>query len=578
VSKAARQATKRKDKFILACVVSLVCAGLLVWGNTLRNGFVYDDETFIVANPGIRTLTPLTKFFAWETSAGDPQMSKDVWRPLTTFSSAVNYQLFELNPVPYHLVNVVLHIINALLVFWLVILMATGIKRKEKERKWGEGRGAGIVAFITAAIFLLHPGQVETVAWIAQRSNLLFLFFYLLSFILILKRKMAFSLIAFACSLLAKEMALSLPLVLLAYFIFIERKKFLPALYQTLPYFLVLLAFVLARSAALGQVAQTGYWAGGFVPQMLTMVKGFAYYVKLMFLPYPLSIEYLFPVKNYLDAEVVVYGLLLAGIIYFAWRAKGKYPLLSFGVFLFFLSLVPVSNILPIRALINERFLYSGVIGFGLVVGAAALELGARRLKLIMALLIVLALIYGAIDLYRNLSWQDNFSCAEENLKTCPQSASLHYGMGRAYAERGMYDRAIGEFKLALEMDPEIARALLAAGIINEIDPLAVQYREALQKSVKPFDGLNNLGTTYLKAGDYRQAALALALAVDKWPAGSSDEQELLNAKSNLSVAYAYSGDLRQAIALCRELLARNPGMEKTRRNLELFTTGLKAH
>ena len=558
--------------------MALVCAGLLVWGNTLRNGFVYDDETFIVANPGIRSLTPLTKFFAWETSAGDPQMSKDVWRPLTTFSSAVNYQLFELNPVPYHLVNVVLHIINALLVFWLVLLMATGVKRKGKEQKWGEGRGAEVVAFIAAAIFLLHPVQVETVAWVAQRSNLLFLFFYLLSFILILKRKMAFSLIAFACSLLAKEMALSLPLILPAYFIFIERKKFLPALNQTLPYFLVLLAFVLARSAALGQVAQTGYWAGGLFPQMLTMVKGFAYYVKLLFLPYPLSIEYLFPVKTTVDLEIIAYGLLLAGIIYLAWRARGKYPLISFGVFLFFLSLVPVSNLLPIRALINERFLYPGVIGFGLVVGASARELGARRFKLIIIFLAALALVYGAVDLYRNLSWQDNFSCAAANLQTCPQSASLHYGMGRACAERGMYDRAIGEFKLALEIDADTAQAMVAAGIIGAVDPLAVQYRETLQKNVKPFDGLNNLGTAYLKAGDYRQAALALALAVEQWPAGSPDEQELLNVKSNLSVAYAYAGEMGKAIALCRELLAQNPGMEKTRRNLELFTTGFKAH
>ena len=109
-------------------------------------------------------------------------------------------------------------------------------------------------------------------------------------------------------------------------------------------------------------------------------------------------------------------------------------------------------------------------------------------------------------------------------------------------------------------------------------DPLAVQYRETLQKNVKPFDGLNNLGTAYLKAGDYRQAALALALAVEQWPAGSPDEQELLNVKSNLSVAYAYAGEMGKAIALCRELLAQNPGMEKTRRNLELFTTGFKAH
>lgn len=159
------------------------------------------------------------------------------------------------------------------------------------------------------------------------------------------------------------------------YELIIKRGKFFSSLYKTLPYFIVLFFFVVIRSLVIGQTAQTTYWAGGFIPQMLTMVKGFAYYVKLMFVPYPLSAEYLFDIKRTIDIEVLLYGLVLVGIIYLGWRLRKNQPLISFGIFLFFLSLAPVSNIVPIRTIINERFLYLAVVGWGLILSQAVLYL-----------------------------------------------------------------------------------------------------------------------------------------------------------------------------------------------------------
>ncbi|MDO8734698.1 MAG: tetratricopeptide repeat protein, partial [Elusimicrobiota bacterium] len=550
-----------KSKLNVYFSLALIIGGFLVWKNVLNNQFLYDDDTFVVLNENIRTLTPLTKFFTPAASSNNPQMNRDVWRPLTTFSYALNYKLSGLNPKSFHLVNLLIHIINGLVIFWLVFLLT------KKE----------IPAFFTAMVFLIHPVQTETVAWVSQRSNILFLFFYLLSLIFYIKRQKSsilfnlFSILCFILSLLSKEMAISLPLIILAYEYILNRQKFFSAFYRSLPYFIILFFFVMIRSTVIGQTAQTTYWAGGFVPQMLTMVKGFAYYVKLMFVPCPLSAEYLFPVKYAVDVDVALYGIILAGIIYLGLRLRTTRPIISFGIFLFLLSLVPVSNIIPIRTIINERFLYPAVIGFGLILGSGLIEVfksefNRKYLRCIPVLALFIA--YSFISINRNNDWKDHWSFVTANLKTCPQSATLHYGMGRAYASKGMYEEASKEFELCLKIDPQYDDATSDLGRLSaktgNIDEAIEKYRQTVHKRVDFFDGLNNLGLAYFNKGNYEEAVKTLEKACKIKPAD-------LEAKTNLATAYAYYGDFDKAIELCKEILKENPKMEKTSRNLKLF-------
>ncbi|MDD5686858.1 MAG: kelch repeat-containing protein [Elusimicrobia bacterium] len=574
--------------------ILLIISGFLVWKNVANNQFLYDDDTFIVLNENIRTLTPVAKFFSPGTSSNNPQMNRDIWRPLTTFSYALNYKLSGLNPKSFHLANLIIHLINGLLLFWLIFL----ITRKE------------LPAFITAIVFLIHPVQAETVAWVSQRSNILFLFFYLLSLIFYIKhaehtqntnnKQFSTSYLpakdlvegfllptsCFILSLLSKEMAISLPLVILAYEYILNKQKLFSAFYRSFPYFAILFFFVLIRSTVIGQTAQTTYWAGGFIPQMLTMVKGFAYYIKLMFAPYPLSAEYLFSVKYAADIEVLICGFVLCGIIYLAWRLKKTQPILSFGIFLFFLSLAPVSNIIPIRTIINERFLYLAVAGFGLILGCGLANVVAdpwsacvRHVKsaiLVLPILILFSL-YAYISINRTSDWHDHWSFVTANLKTCPQSETLHYGMGRAYASKGMFEEASKEFELCLKIDPQYDEATNDLGRIaaktGNIDETISKYRQTVQKRVDFFDGLNNLGLAYFNKGNYEEAVKTLEKAVSVAAERSSAK---LEAKTNLATAYAYYGDLDKAINLCKEILTENPQMEKTKRNLFLFVEAKK--
>lgn len=579
----------------------LLLLGLLAWTNTLRNGFVYDDDTFIVLNPSIRSLSPLSKFLSPDASSHDPQMNRDHWRPLTTFSYALNFRISGLSPRAFHAANVALHLLNALLVFLLFLLL---LRRRDET----PGSRRLLVAFLTACVFCIHPLQTESVAWVSQRSNLLFLCFYLLALILHIladgrERGRAedsaargillplCALLSFAFSLLSKESAASLPLVLLGCEHLLRGRGLRSSFRRCLPYFAILALFLAARTFAIGQIAQTGYWAGGPLAQMLTMVKGFAWYVKLSVLPYPLSVEYLFPAKKTLDGEVLGYALVLAGILSGGWRLRKAQPLISFGIFLFFAALLPVSNILPIRAIINERFMYLPLVGFGLILGQvfacawSSLEEKARGLPLtspavlrgIAPLLLATTLLaaYTAVSIRRNRDWKDQWSLVTASLKTCPQSAALHYGMGRAYTEKGMFEKAAEEFELSLRIDPSYAETFgdldRGAERSGDRDSAIERYRQSIQKRVDFFDGLSNLGFAYYRQGDYAEAAKTLEKAVLAWN-GKGGRERLLEVKTNLAAAYAYSGEPAKAIALSLQILAEAPDLMKARHNLEVYT------
>ena len=553
----------------------IIILGFSIYANTLKNDFLYDDDTFIVLNPAIRSLNdPLRFLIDRNTTSHNSQMNCDVWRPITTLSYALNYHFSGLNPKTFHFTNIILHLLNGLLIYLLLLLL---IKKKS-------------IALMVSLIFIAHPVQTESVAWISQRSNLLFSIFYLSGLILYIKLRKNnnlfcyyLSLIFFSFSLLSKEMAVSFPLVILLYeYLFLtqsvlnnkeKNNRYFSFLFNygyTIPYFLITAIFVATRYLLLGRLSQTTYWAGGLYPTLLTMSKGFFHYLKLMFIPYPLSVEYLFPVSHSIFEPKVLFSLLiLSGLVYTAWKIRKRKPIISFGILFFFINLLPVSNIIPIRTIINERFLYLSTIGFGLVLAVILTNLKNKKLQYaIFFTFIPLILIYSFLTIHRNKTWQNHRTLVIENLKTCPQSATLHYGMGRAYASKGEFDKAIEEFELCLKIDPQYAQALNDLGMIwanrGHTKQVINKYRQSVQKKVDFFEGLHNLGIACFNNGNYKKALKILEKASLLKPGN-------LEVKNNLACAYAYSGNMKKAINSCIEIIKQDPEIIKTCYNLGLF-------
>ena len=572
---------KKNNRPIIYGIV-LFLFGFILYGRTLNFPFLYDDDSFIVLNHAIRNLKHPLKFFLPESLASQSDLAHDNYRPLVVFSYAINYHFGKLNPFGYRLFDIVLHVLNSLLVFLLSLRLLEKLKMENP----------GLGAFTSAAVFLAHPTQVETVVWVSQRSNIMAFLFSMSALWIHLRKGKASktSLFLFTLALLCKEEAVVMPLFLWAWQI-IERERpknnfsplretlFAQSFPPIIPYLALIFAFVLARFELLGKLGQTHYWAGSFYFQVLTMTKALATYLRLMFWPHPLSLEYLFSVpRSCLDPAVILSALLSIGSLYCAFSLRRKVPAAFLGVLLFFIGLGPVSNIIPIKAIMAERFLYFSVMGFGLVMANAATLLASASLGL---LIFVPLMLYAMLTFSRNGDWRNAKSLILATLKTCPQSARMHYGLGRVYAQEGKFKKAVREFQLALVIDPKYGAALSSMGKFDmqhgEIKRAISDYRKTLQVRVDAADALAGIGAAYLKMGNARKSASALKkaylISIEKRAPGADiASSEIL---SNLALAYAESGRLHRAIVLSRQLLHQNPRMKKVRHNLKIYEKAL---
>ncbi len=184
----------------LALILILVAVIILAYYDSFNNSFIWDDHSFIVENQSIRKLDVkniISYFSDWRATASNTDLAHDVWRPLVTLSFAIDYKYWKLDSRFYHVENVIFHIVNALLVYTMTVLILGDV--------W--------IAFLASLVFSIHPVQTGAVTWISGRSNVLFLLFFLLSFIFHARNRIVPSLIFFTLSL-----GLGLPLFLLAMF------------------------------------------------------------------------------------------------------------------------------------------------------------------------------------------------------------------------------------------------------------------------------------------------------------------------------------------------------------------------
>lgn len=495
----------------------IIAAGLVVYHRTLRYPFVYDDFRFVVSNEGIRTLRPFSKFFLNPAvQASSPELARQIYRPLNTMSYALTYRFFGLDPRPYHALNVMFHILNGLLIFFftLKILPESSLhfqpagKRKKGANliaRAGEPDIKSVIAATAAGLlFVLHPVQTESAAWISQRSGILSQFFFLVGLILYLRFResilhgtalwikvllfIAVNIFYFL-SLLCKESAAVFPLIILAFEWFWaakgemgggenSRKKQL----FILPVCALCLAviFMTIRRIVLGQVAQTDYWAGSFYSTCLTMVKGFAYYIKLLFLPFPLSIDYPFAFsRSVFDPLVLLSARVIALVLCIGLLCRKKYPLVTFAVAWFFISLAPVSNIIPIYTIINERFLYLPIVGFALLFAHLANKIRSKSSVILFVSAVIMPL--GILSYSRAGDWSDEYSLFLSAVKAFPESGHSNFGLGNIYFSREEYTDAARCYKAAmsafpgdLEIKAKLAEAYAFSG----------QYADAVELSL----------------------------------------------------------------------------------------------
>ncbi|GAB4330417.1 MAG: membrane protein [Candidatus Abyssubacteria bacterium] len=573
----------------LTIFVLLVLAVGLVYCNSLTADFIYDDYAFVRNNEAIQTMRPVSKFLLDPRTFSQP-VSYHVYRPLASFSYAVNYAINHFEPAGYHIVNLLFHSFNAFLVF--LVLRRIGI--------------ASPGSFAGALIFAVHPVHTEAVTWISGRGNVLFLFFFLLAYLLytqadrVLARRRVFlvsgAVTAYAFSLLSKEMALPLPLLLLGHDLYFRREEtrawWAQRLRVYVPFLLVGIGYVVLRSFVLGKVEQVSFHGGSPWTTFLAMLEAVVIYIRLLFVPVGLSLSRHFvPHNSLLDAAVFPYFCVVVAVVCTGILTVRRAPLLSFGIFWFGVTMMPVSNIVPINAIVADRFLYGPSVAFSILaalVPATVSRLATRRVLTIFAM-ILLVFLHMALAIARNNEWKHADVLWLKTARVSPTSFVAFNNLGFEYMKRGRIPEAIEALNKALELQPDLfeahvnlARCYSQAG---RIEQAVEHYEKAVAQTEDAFtircelaallervgnigDAISHYEAVVREAPDFVEAHKRLAaLYATRDPVRSIDHYRTVIslapkdalAHCHLGVLLYQQGDSPHALEFLRSCLALDP-------------------
>ncbi len=401
----------------------------------------WDDNENVLLNPLVLApnLTGLKRLFT-------TIFSTDYY-PLTYISLALDHFLWRGQFFGYHVTQSLLHAVNV----FLVVLLA---------RRWG---GATGVAAVAGAWFAFHPVQVETVAWIAERKNLLGAAFFLLSW-LAYDRHRPWSLLAFTAAALSHALVIVMPALLVAYELIIQRRKLADALRRTWLFFLPATFAGMMRVAGHAESGQltTPFRTAG--EGILTMTVVVGQYLNSLFWPVGLSNHYTVTAVNSLADT----GILVTAAWLLAWLllARREWRWSLFAACWFLIALLPVLGLVPHPTLRADRYLY--VAALGLFVLLAKFVAGQRPI----AVATVVALL--ALTWWRIPDWRDAKTLWSDCLAKNPRDVVAHYSLsGRAVVER---DWPVAEQHLreAVRLKPSFAEAHERLGGV-----LAMQGRNA---------------------------------------------------------------------------------------------------
>jgi len=489
----------RNLRFSAAAVVILCCVGFFIYSNTFFAPFHFDDQDSITANPNIRDLSGIKAIW-------------DYWPPrfITNLSFGFNYHFHQLNVFGYHLVNISIHIISSILVFYFILLIFStpGMRGEDISRH------SGLVAFFSALVFLAHPIQTQAVTYIVQRATSLATLFYLASLIFYIKSRLLeqrpvagniyypASLIMAVMAMFTKEIAATLPFTVFLCEIHFFKAKNRIKLIKTAPFFVVLLTafliIIISKAPGILALKMAAEPVARISPEsyLFTQFRVMVTYIRLVFLPINQNLDYDYPISTSLmHLPVLASFLLLAAILTTAIRWASKYRLVSFGIFWFFLTLAPESGVIPIRDVIFEHRLYLPMIGFSVfLAGLIYHRFAAKSARPAISILIALVMCYSMLTYSRNHIWKDDFRLWDDTVRKSPGKARPYIQRGNAYFDRGFIDNAILDYTRAVEINPGLVMGYYNRGNAysakDSFDEAIADYNKAL--------GLNpGLGKVY---------------------------------------------------------------------------------
>lgn len=558
----------------------VVLASCLAYANSLGGDFVFDDIEQIVENKDIRSWDNLGRAFTTHVWAfrDKPEALRvpippPYYRPLFTVLFTVEYQFFGMNPQGWHLVNLLLHILCSLGVYYVLRELA----------------GRQNVAIVAALLFAVYPIHVESVSWISGVTDPLFGVFFLASYYFYLRRRsekkgstLLWSLLMFALAAFSKETALSLvALIFVSEWIasgetagrlaagskisvrFGARLK--PAVVTTLPYFGVAILYLIPRFLVLGGLTWHNPHAyhGPFLHTLLTLPWVVCTYLFHLLVPVNLSIAYFTSFEtSAASLRFLLPALMLALLVGLVVAYRRRFSReVWYALALFVVPMLPVLDLrqLSVEYLIFDRYLYLSVAGWAFLLALGAEKLAAReeqmarqaagvsslqRLGLASAGVVVLLLLMTAATARENRNWSSAYALWSNAARIRPEFWAAHYNAGLALLEAKQYSEARDALNSAAAVAPGEPTIFDALGrtytAMGETSKAVESFKHAIEIDPQMFESLNNLGNVYFNSGDYRSAERYYKSSLSLRP-------QAVASRFNLALCYSRQNRHREA-------------------------------
>ena len=599
-----------KRHFYIICLF-LVVATLAVYWQVLDNDFVhYDDDAYVTEN--LRVQKGVT--FDNLTWAATSSLASN-WHPLTWISHMIDCQFYGLNPKGHHLTSLLFHVANTLLLLLIFVRMT----------------GALWQSSLVAALFALHPLHVESVAWVAERKDVLSTFFMMLTLwvytIYVKKggvRRYLLAVLFFVLGLMSKPMLVTLPFILLMLDFWPlgrlclirdtrnvvtgqhtdERLDIFRLLWEKIPFFVLavgssVVTFIVQERDGAVQLLKTF----SLQTRIINAFVSYTEYIVNMVWPVKLAVLYPHPGNSLPLWKGIVAGLALVLITVLVIRKARKIPYITVGWFWYVVTLIPVIGIVQVGLqAMSDRYTYVTLIGLFVIIAWGANDLLSKwsHRKMWLGTLAAILLPVLMVLTWKQVQyWENSITLFKHTLKHTSNNLHVHNYLGTTLGMQGRTEEAIEHYLQAVRLKPDYVEAHNNLGIALGMQGRTEEAIEHFLKvsQLKPDDARvhNNLGNAlgmqgrteeaiehFLKAlqlkpdyaGAHNNLGIALGVqgrteeAIEHFLKALQLKPDYAEAHCNLGVTLVRKGHIKEAIARFREALRVNPDHVKAKYNL----------
>lgn len=560
-------------EYSLLIVVTLIILTLFVYWPVQNYEFVgFDDNVYITLNSKTQSgITLDALFWAFNTKYFG------LWNPLVWLSFMLDFELFGFNAGGYHWTNVMIHVFNTILLFFLLKNMTGAVWRS---------------AFV-AALFAIHPMNVESVAWIAERKNVLSTFFWILTMLFYVRyvkqpnwKRYLPVFINFALGLMSKPMLVTLPFVLLlmdywpldrtaigtqreketAGVLEIKKEKIKFLVLEKIPLFILSIVFsiITIYNPDSGIPLESS-----FIQKVDNTIFSYGMYLKKLFWPMDLSIIYL-----YVDApawQIFFSVLILIMITVLACKYFKKYSYLTVGWFWYLGTLFPVSGIIHIGPhTMADRYAYVPFIGLFIIIAWGMEQISSKGVflkKILIPASVLTILLFTVAACNQIKIWTDTITLFENAIKKNPNNYLAYQVLGQEMSKNGENEKAIYYYDMALKANPNFSPAYSNKGLILKTigrrEEAFKNFQKAIQTNKFSVEAYHNMGVFYFENTNLNESIKYFLKAIEINP-------DYIESYNCLGVALAEKGNIEEGIKYFEKALRINPNNANAQKNLKI--------